>query len=142
MLQIIYVDIGSTSYVQTKHKCEFIVSSVKGSKNWGYLESPVHSLPPNTTCTYHFQGRRHQNVWLSFVKYHAASWDPNAYHLELECNAKLTILDGPTKAPNGQLVSVSFQKLNRKNPNANFAHLQILPKFSNSFVKYSHSTSA
>lgn len=100
-----YVDLGSLSYVPKKKPCDFVITSVKGTKNWGYVENPVHSLPPNTSCRYHFQGRRYQNVWLSFVKYHASSWDPNVYHLEMECNAKLTILDGPTRAPNGQQVN-------------------------------------
>lgn len=102
--QIIHVDPRSSSYIQNKTKCEFTITSYDGAKNYGFLENLVHSLPPNTTCRYRFQGRRSQNVWLSFVKYHAASWDPDAYHLEIECNAKLTILDGPTEAPNGRKV--------------------------------------
>jgi hypothetical protein len=91
-LQVVLVDSRSHSFVREGSHCEFLLTSFDSS--WGVLENPRHSLPPNTTCRYHFQGRRHENVWLSFVKYHAASADPAAYELGAECNARLRIWDG------------------------------------------------
>lgn len=90
--QVLLVDARSHSYVREGSHCEFLLTSFDSS--WGVLENPRHSLPPNTTCRYHFQGRRHETVWLSFVKYHAASADPAAYEQGTECNARLRIWDG------------------------------------------------
>lgn len=35
----------------------------------GKIHSPRHTLPPNTTCTYHFHGQPRDLVWLSFTSY-------------------------------------------------------------------------
>lgn len=92
VFQILFVDNKSPSYAKNTSQCEFFIKPFNNT-NWGLLESPRHSLPPNTSCKYHFQGLSHQTVWLSFIKYHAASTDPNAYDLSNECNARLRILD-------------------------------------------------
>lgn len=97
--QVVLVDARSHSYVREGSHCEFLLTSFDSS--WGVLENPRHSLPPNTTCRYHFQGRRHETVWLSFVKYHAASADPAAYEQGTECNAKLRIWDGRLATSSG-----------------------------------------
>ncbi|CAH0381616.1 unnamed protein product, partial [Bemisia tabaci] len=79
---------------RSRLKCLFTVSSFDSS--WGLVENPRHSLPPNTTCFYQFQGRKDETVWLSFIKYHAASAgtiQSGAYH-DAECNARLRIWDG------------------------------------------------
>jgi hypothetical protein len=89
---VVLVDSRSHSFVREGNHCEFLLTSFDSS--WGVLENPRHSLPPNTTCRYQFQGRRHETVWLSFVKYHAASADPASYELGAECNARLRIWDG------------------------------------------------
>lgn len=36
----------------------------------GKVLSPRHTLPPNTTCTYHFHGQPNDLVWISFTSYH------------------------------------------------------------------------
>jgi len=97
--QVVLVDARSHSYVREGSHCEFLLTSFDSS--WGVLENPRHSLPPNTTCRYHFQGRRHETVWLSFVKYHAASADPAAYEQGTECNARLRIWDGRLATSSG-----------------------------------------
>ena len=97
--QVLLVDARSHSYVREGGHCEFLLTSFDSS--WGVLENPRHSLPPNTTCRYHFQGRRHETVWLSFVKYHAASADPAAYEQGTECNARLRIWDGRLATSSG-----------------------------------------
>ncbi|XP_050531689.1 uncharacterized protein LOC126900213 [Daktulosphaira vitifoliae] len=94
-VEILFVDNKSPSYAQNTSQCEFFIRPLNNT-NWGLLDSPKHSLPPNTSCKYHFQGFSHQTVWLSFIKYHAASTDPNAYHLSNECNARLRIWDKVT----------------------------------------------
>jgi len=35
----------------------------------GRIVSPRHTLPPNTTCTYHFHGYPGDLIWLSFTSY-------------------------------------------------------------------------
>ncbi|XP_075218190.1 uncharacterized protein LOC142322980 [Lycorma delicatula] len=101
-VQVLFVDSRSQSYVRDSSQCEFLLTSFDNS--WGVVENPRHSLPPNTTCRYHFQGRRHETVWISFIKYHAAPADPAAYQLSAECNARLRIWDG--------LISPNIQKKN------------------------------
>ncbi|XP_053981602.1 uncharacterized protein LOC128877940 [Hylaeus volcanicus] len=92
-VQVIFVDEKSRSFVKENNNCDFYISSDESSS--GALENPKHSLPPNTTCRYHFQGKPNEIVWLSFVKYYAASADAAAsIDVASDCNAKLLIWDG------------------------------------------------
>lgn len=87
------MDEKSRSFVKENDNCDFYISSDESSS--GVLENPKHSLPPNTTCRYHFQGIPNEIVWLSFVKYYAASADAAAsIDVASDCNAKLLIWDG------------------------------------------------
>ncbi|CAB0016991.1 unnamed protein product [Nesidiocoris tenuis] len=105
-VQVLSVDVRSHHYVRDVHHCEVLLTSFDSA--YGILENPRHSLPPNTTCRYHFQGRNHEQVWLSFVKYHAAPADPAAYQLSAECNARLRIWDGRINSLPGQQMNVSL----------------------------------
>ena len=93
MLQVLFVNEKSRSFVGKNENCDFLISSFEGSS--GILENPKHSLPPNTTCRYHFQGKPNEIVWISFIKYYAATTDP-ALNIEgsTECNTKLLIWNG------------------------------------------------
>ena len=91
--KVLFVDEKSRSFVKENNNCDFYISSDESSS--GILENPKHSLPPNTTCRYHFQGKPNEIVWLSFVKYYAASADAAAsIDVASDCNAKLFIWDG------------------------------------------------
>lgn len=91
--QVIFVDEKSRSFVKENDNCDFYISGDENSS--GILENPKHSLPPNTTCRYHFQGKFNEIVWLSFVKYYAASVEAAAnIDTAADCNAKLLIWDG------------------------------------------------
>lgn len=46
-----FVDIESTAYAKNKRSCEFWL---RGAGH-GIVESPKHSLAPNSTCLYHLQ---------------------------------------------------------------------------------------
>ena len=35
----------------------------------GKIYSPRHTLPPNTTCTYHFHGYPGDLIWISFTSF-------------------------------------------------------------------------
>lgn len=50
-ISVEFVDIQSYLYAKNKQMCEFWI---RGTGH-GELESPRHSLPPNTTCLYHLQ---------------------------------------------------------------------------------------
>ncbi|KZC05459.1 CUB domain-containing protein 2 [Dufourea novaeangliae] len=92
-VQVLFVDEKSRSFVKENNNCDFYISSEDSSS--GVLENPKHSLPPNTTCRYHFQGKPHEIVWLSFVKYYAASAEASAsIDVASDCNATLLIWDG------------------------------------------------
>ncbi|CAK9815025.1 hypothetical protein ANTPLA_LOCUS8462 [Anthophora plagiata] len=92
-VQVLFVDEKSRSFVKENNNCDFYISSDESSS--GLLENPKHSLPPNTTCRYHFQGKSNEIVWLSFIKYYAASADAVAgIDVASDCNAKLLIWDG------------------------------------------------
>lgn len=100
--QVILVDERSSGsfVVKDNDKCDFHISSYESS--WGMLENPKHSLPPNTTCRYHFQAKPNEIVWLAFVKYYAATSDPvvaaavsaGGDASNSECNVKLMIWNG------------------------------------------------
>lgn len=48
-----FVDQHTPTFIKQKKTCEFWVRG----NNRGILESPIHSLPANTTCLYHLQVR-------------------------------------------------------------------------------------
>lgn len=76
-VDVIFADSDSLDYSRESLRCEFDVNATNpdGEDVWtgkgrrGRIVSPKHSLPPNTTCTYHFRGYRGDLVWLSFVSY-------------------------------------------------------------------------
>lgn len=109
-VQVIYVDARSNNYVHDSKHCGFTISSFDSP--WGVLENPKHSLPPNTTCRYDFQGRRHETVWISFIKYYAANVDSPAYD-STECITRLRVWDGRTPSiglPNNATLLGEFCK--------------------------------
>ncbi|KAL7293792.1 hypothetical protein TKK_0012854 [Trichogramma kaykai] len=114
-VQVIFVDErSSASFVsKDKEKCDFYVTSYESSS--GVLENPKHSLPPNTTCRFHFQAKPNEIVWLAFVKYYAATHDQSSNlaaaaaaaaadstishdSSSVDCNVKLLIWDGERSA--------------------------------------------
>ncbi|XP_017768622.1 PREDICTED: uncharacterized protein LOC108556850 [Nicrophorus vespilloides] len=97
-VQIFYVNKESPTYIEQGKKCEFLVSAFENPS--GILESPVHSLPPNTTCHYYFRGHRHEVVWISFIKYHVAGEKYN----EADCDVQLQLWDGDIKTKNVPLM--------------------------------------
>lgn len=92
VFQVIYVNVKSHNYVRDSSQCEFLITSF--DSQWGVLENPKHSLPPNTTCRYNFQGRRQETVWISFVKYYASNAELTSYDLSAECNTRLRVWNG------------------------------------------------
>lgn len=85
--------------MKENEKCDFYISSYESTS--GILENPKHSLPPNTTCRYHFTGKPNEIVWLAFVKYYAATSDSTSSlagepsdATGTECNVKLLIWNG------------------------------------------------
>nr|XP_021207609.1 uncharacterized protein LOC101744340 isoform X2 [Bombyx mori] len=98
-VQVLYVDKDSHSYVRTDGRCRFVLRS--SDKTSGILRNPRHSLPPNTSCVYYFQGRSNEIVWVSFVKYHSAGTEPAGFDQQQDCSSQLTIWDGA--APDADL---------------------------------------
>ncbi|XP_058053296.1 uncharacterized protein LOC131205280 [Anopheles bellator] len=90
-VHVLYVNANSQSYIRQPGRCEFIISAFESQT--GELESPQHTLPPESSCLYHFQGRRHETVWVSFIKYHSAI-DPTGFESQSECVTQLRIWDG------------------------------------------------
>lgn len=84
------------------HSCDFLINAtesetengvaVKSKNRSGSISSPRHTLPPNTTCTYRFQGRADDHVWLSIASYwHEALRSGAASD---SCPTRLRIWDG------------------------------------------------
>ncbi|KAG8037350.1 hypothetical protein G9C98_005560 [Cotesia typhae] len=105
-VHVLFVDDKSRSFVKENSNCDFYITSYENPS--GTLENPKHSLPPNTTCRYHFHGKPNEIVWISFIKYYSASTDPppaasidslnndddSNNNNNDECHAKLIIWDG------------------------------------------------
>lgn len=53
LFQVLFMDANSHTYVREDGRCEFLLNTFDASS--GILRNPRHSLPPNTTCRYHFQ---------------------------------------------------------------------------------------
>jgi hypothetical protein len=97
--------------VRHSGKCEFIIGAFESQT--GEIETPQHTLPPETVCLYHFQGRRHETVWISFIKYHSAL-DPVGFEPPSECITQLKIWDGRWSANNrmhGNFLTESVKKI-------------------------------
>lgn len=71
--------------------CDYVLQSDGGSR--GTVSSPVFALPANSSCTYRFEGRRGEAVWLYFTKYHRAG-APQARPSHSPCPNRLAIYDG------------------------------------------------
>lgn len=93
-VQVYFVDKESPTYIEHGKKCEFFLNTFDNSS--GLLESPMHSIPPNTTCHYRFKGQKNEVVWLSFIKYHV----PNElllFDTSGDCDVQLQLWDGDVK---------------------------------------------
>lgn len=95
--QVMFVNANSQMYTRQPSQCEFTISAFESVS--GELDSPKHTLPPNTVCRYHFQGRRHEIVWITFTKYHTAV-DQSIFEAPTECLPQLRIWDGKLRANN------------------------------------------
>lgn len=123
--QVKFIDQQTPSFVKTKRQCEFWIRGT----NKGVLESPMHSLPANTTCLYHLQGIdtsvsaspvpfrplpnrypdwRHvgmilppprYRVWLSIVKFHVAGMKKSDKPDPEICRSYLNVWDGQLWVP-------------------------------------------
>ncbi|XP_045473238.1 uncharacterized protein LOC123679795 [Harmonia axyridis] len=124
-VEVKFIDQRTPSFVKTKRQCEFWIRGT----NKGVLESPMHSLPANTTCLYHLQGIdtsvsaspvpfrplssrypdwRHvgmilppprYRVWLSIVKFHVAGMKKSDKPDQEVCRSYLNVWDGQLWAP-------------------------------------------
>lgn len=96
-MQVMFVNANSQMYTRQPNQCEFTLSAFESVS--GELDSPKHTLPPNTVCRYNFQGRRHEIVWITFTKYHSAV-DQSVFEAPTECMPQLRIWDGKLRASN------------------------------------------
>lgn len=94
-LQIAFVDSDSLDYVKGPAACEFIIGSpaaTEAKSRRGVLVNPQHTVPPNSTCTYKFQGQPDDRVWMYFESYGHRS---TGHFLTFKpCPTRLRIWDG------------------------------------------------
>ncbi|XP_055704639.1 uncharacterized protein LOC129802670 isoform X2 [Phlebotomus papatasi] len=91
-INVKYVNANSQSFVAPDSRCEFTINAFENP--FGELESPRHTLPPNTLCRYYFQGRHHETVWISFLKYNSALDTSAVFEAQSDCAPQLRIWDG------------------------------------------------
>ncbi|XP_060873624.1 uncharacterized protein LOC132947372 isoform X1 [Metopolophium dirhodum] len=91
-VRIAFVDSDSLDYVKGP-ACEFTVNASATPKSRrGVLVSPRHAVPPNSTCTYRFQGLPDDRVWMYFESYGHRS---TGHFLTFKpCPTRLRIWDG------------------------------------------------
>ncbi|CAH1738204.1 unnamed protein product [Aphis gossypii] len=91
-VRIAFVDSDSLDYAKGS-ACEFTVNASATPKSRrGVLVSPRHAVPPNSTCTYRFQGRPDDRVWMYFESYGHRS---TGHFLTFKpCPTRLRIWDG------------------------------------------------
>ncbi|KAL3274629.1 hypothetical protein HHI36_016010 [Cryptolaemus montrouzieri] len=95
-VEVFYVKKESPSYIEHGKKCEFLVTTFTSTT--GIVENPLHSLPPNTTCNYHFRGQSKEIIWISFIKYHVTN-ERSDFNTG-DCDVQLQIWDGDMKNEN------------------------------------------
>lgn len=91
-VRIAFVDSDSLDYAKGP-VCEFTVNASATPKSRrGVLVSPRHAVPPNSTCTYRFQGLPDDRVWMYFESYGHRS---TGHFLTFKpCPTRLRIWDG------------------------------------------------
>ncbi|XP_042204845.1 uncharacterized protein LOC121854315 [Homarus americanus] len=82
--------------------CAQIIKSFDGSA--GVVSSPIYALPANASCSYEFQGRRNEVVWIYFTKYHRARQKEVMMNY-IPCRNRLAIYDGTTLSDNKSEIS-------------------------------------
>ncbi|KAL0271271.1 UNVERIFIED_CONTAM: hypothetical protein PYX00_008412 [Menopon gallinae] len=77
-VDVFFADSDSLDFVRDGKSCEFVVNAtspdedeivLRSKGRTGYVVSPRHTLPPNTTCMWHFRGQPSDLVWLYFITY-------------------------------------------------------------------------
>ncbi|CAH1129091.1 unnamed protein product [Ceutorhynchus assimilis] len=106
-VRVFFVNKDSPTYIVPGKKCEFLITSFDNIT--GVLESPVHSLPPNTTCHYHLRGQSKDIIWISFLKYHINNEKIHDYNSG-GCDIQLQIWDGDLKSRNSAQLIGQFCK--------------------------------
>ncbi|XP_060522930.1 uncharacterized protein LOC132699948 [Cylas formicarius] len=106
-VEVFFVNKESPTYIEPGKKCEFLVTTFDNTS--GLLESPLHSLPPNTTCHYHFRGQPRDIIWISFIKYHVTNERLTDFNTG-ECDVQLQIWDGDIKSTNSVQLIGQFCK--------------------------------
>lgn len=95
-LQIAFVDSDSLDYAKGSPaaSCEFVInaSAASSKPRRGVLVNPQHSVPPNSTCTYKFQGQPDDRVWMYFESYGHRS--TSKFLTFKPCPTRLRIWDG------------------------------------------------
>ncbi|CAL4122565.1 unnamed protein product [Meganyctiphanes norvegica] len=80
-----------TSSGLSRRQCMEDIKSFGGTS--GVIYSPVFAMAPNSSCTYNFLGRRGEQVWLYFTKYHRVSKKESSHYFDL-CHNRLSIYEG------------------------------------------------
>ncbi|CAH0564504.1 unnamed protein product, partial [Brassicogethes aeneus] len=109
-VEVFFVNKKSPSYIEHGKKCEFLVTTFDNTT--GLLESPLHSLPPNTTCEYHFKGQANYIIWISFIKYHVTNERLADFNTG-DCDVQLKIWDGDIKGKNTVQLIGQFCKFDK-----------------------------
>ncbi|XP_065212021.1 uncharacterized protein LOC135839758 isoform X2 [Planococcus citri] len=100
-MDTVFTDSDSYDFSRHRFRCDFLINAtesemengvaIKSKNRSGSISSPRHTLPPNTTCTYRFQGRAADHVWLSIASY----WhEPLLSGQRENCPTRLRIWDG------------------------------------------------
>lgn len=93
-LRIAFVDSDSLDYAKGP-TCEFVInaSATTSKSRRGVLVNPQHAIPPNSTCTYKFQGQSGDDrVWMYFENYGHRS--TSNFLTFKPCPTRLRIWDG------------------------------------------------
>ncbi|KAK6645496.1 hypothetical protein RUM43_001773 [Polyplax serrata] len=77
-VDVLFADSDSLDFSKETRKCDFWVNAsssdgdemvLRSKGRMGTIVSPRHTLPPNTTCTWHFRGTPGDLVWIYFINY-------------------------------------------------------------------------
>lgn len=83
-VKVIFVS-NEDYYLENNGQCSFVIDSTLSKS--GVVRSPVHTLLPNTDCTYKMKGSNsYKRVWIYFVSYHVLN--PYPWKESKECNDK------------------------------------------------------
>ncbi|XP_076335553.1 uncharacterized protein LOC143238855 [Tachypleus tridentatus] len=97
----------------SNNECIFFIDGSVSGKRQGILQTPQHTIPSNTTCTYILRGRSsYDRVWIYFVSYFIKDKHPWPVSSEFCDTGKIEMIGVTKRASSADSVNITYCEKN------------------------------